>query len=263
MSMQDNIARHSTAQAVAKNVIAVSSGKGGVGKTWFSVTLSHALALAHRNVLLFDGDLALANVDVQLGLMPRRDVGSVVAGKASMKEAITPFADGGFDIIAGQSGSGSLASMNAAHVNGLRDGIVAIADDYDVVVLDLAAGVDEAVRSMAALAGISLIITTDEPTAITDAYALMKMMTARHRAAPLKVVINMAQNRADGQRTYDTLLKACESFLQISPPLAGIIRRDSKVKDSIRRQTPLFKRHPATAAACDVEAIARHLIKGV
>jgi len=130
-----------------------------------------------------------------------------------------------------------------------------------MVVLDLAAGIDEAVRSMAGMAGTSLIVTTDEPTAITDAYAMIKLLAAKRRAEPIKLVINAAKNKAEGNRTYETLLKACQSFLKISPPLAGIVRRDSKVKDSIRRQTPLFKRHPTSAAAEDVAAIARTLTR--
>ncbi len=261
MSTESNIARHPAAHAVGKNIIAVASGKGGVGKTWFAITLSHALALSNNKVLLFDGDLGLANVDIQLGLMPKHDVADVVAGKKSMAETVTRFPDGGFDIIAGRSGTGSLASLGATHLETLRNGILSIAQNYDMVVLDLAAGIDEAVRSMAGMAGTSLIVTTDEPTAITDAYAMIKLLAAKRRAEPIKLVINAAKNKAEGNRTYETLLKACQSFLKISPPLAGIVRRDSKVKDSIRRQTPLFKRHPTSAAAEDVAAIARTLTR--
>ena len=94
-----------------RNIIAVASGKGGVGKTWLSITLAHALAVGGGRVLLFDGDLGLANVDVQLGVTPKRDLGSVIAGRLPLSEAATRFADGGFDIVAGRSGSGSLATL--------------------------------------------------------------------------------------------------------------------------------------------------------
>ncbi len=173
MKTESNIARHPAAQAVGKNVVAVASGKGGVGKTWFAITLSHALALTNNKVLLFDGDLGLANVDIQLGLMPKHDIADVVAGKTSMEQSVTRYPDGGFDIIAGRSGTGSLAGLGATHLETLRNGILSIARNYDVVVLDLSAGIDEAVRSMAGMAGTSLIVTTDEPTAITDAYAMI------------------------------------------------------------------------------------------
>src|SRR6185312_15989217 len=94
-----------------RNVIAVASGKGGVGKTWFSITLTHTLARAGQRVLLFDGDLGLANVDIQLGLMPKYDLGSVVAGRLTLNQAAVSYKDGGFDIIAGRSGSGTLANI--------------------------------------------------------------------------------------------------------------------------------------------------------
>ena len=103
------------------NVIAVASGKGGVGKTWFSITLTHALTKLGRNALLFDGDLGLANVDIQLGLMPKRDLGAVVDGRYSLQAAAERFPDGGFDIIAGRSGSGNLANLTVARLNELRN----------------------------------------------------------------------------------------------------------------------------------------------
>src|SRR5271167_3560436 len=108
-----------TANTARSNLIAVASGKGGVGKTWFSITLAHALARAGRKALLFDGDLGLANVDVQLGCTPRRDLGSVLAGEIDLAQAVTPNANG-FDIIAGRSGSGTLASLSAARLLDLR-----------------------------------------------------------------------------------------------------------------------------------------------
>jgi hypothetical protein len=94
-----------------RNVVAVASGKGGVGKTWFSITLAHALARAGHRTLLFDGDLGLANIDVQLGVAPYRDLGAVIAGKATMAQVVERYEDGGFDVVAGRSGSGNLASL--------------------------------------------------------------------------------------------------------------------------------------------------------
>ena len=96
---------------ISDNIIAVASGKGGVGKTWFSITLSHAFALRSSRVLLFDADLGLANVDIQLGLMPQRDIGGVISGKLTMSQAKTRYEEGKFDVLAGHSGSGNLAAL--------------------------------------------------------------------------------------------------------------------------------------------------------
>jgi len=263
MMIQTNVAQHPAAQPIARNLIAVASGKGGVGKTWLSITLSHALARLGHKVLLFDGDLGLANVDIQLGLMPRFDVGTVISGRALIQDAITPFEAGGFDILAGRSGSGSLATIPASQLGGLRSALMALCPSYDMVVLDLAAGLEDNVRALAALAGTCLIVTSDEPTSITDAYAFVKVLASQRRAASVRLLVNMAGSIAEGEKTYQTLAKACEGFLNIWPPLAGIVRRDNKVRESIRRQTPIIIRHPSAPAAADVEAIAAKLAKTI
>jgi flagellar biosynthesis protein FlhG len=244
-----------------RNIISVASGKGGVGKTWLSITLAHALARAGQRTLLFDGDLGLANVDVQLGVTPRRDLGSVIAGQVTMAQAVGRYEDGGFDILAGRSGSGSLASLPAPRLAGLRNDLDALAQTYDHVVLDLGAGIERAVRILVGHSRTCLVIATDEPTSITDAYAFIKISALEHLTDDIRIVVNMASGTRDGERTYGTLRKACREFLKIEPPLAGIVRRDDHVKDTIRRQTSLLTRHPNTEAAHDVEAIAKLLVE--
>ncbi len=242
------------------NVITIASGKGGVGKTWVAVTLVHTLAKKGYKSLLFDGDLGLANVDIQLGLLPKHDLGSVLAGTVSMADAVARYTDGGFDILAGKSGSGALALLSGDRLNMVRDGLAALARRYDRVVVDLGAGIETHVRTLAATAGIVLVVATDEPTSLTDAYAFIKVTAMQHPGTDIRIVINQADNAREGRRTYETLRKACEQFLSISPPLAGVIRTDSKVKDSIRAQVPLLIRYPTCNAAADVEAIASSLL---
>jgi len=241
------------------NIIAVASGKGGVGKTWFSITLAHALANAGQKALLFDGDLGLANVDVQLGATPRRDLASVIAGEATLAQAATPHA-AGFDIIAGRSGSGGLANLAASRLLDLRAELGRFGQAYDWVVLDLGAGIERTVRMLTNEARVCLVVTTDEPTSITDAYAYIKVTALEHLAGGIQLVVNMVPNVRDGERTYSTLLRACREFLKLEPPLAGIIRRDDHVKDTIRRQSPLLTRSPTCDAAEDVGQIARRLM---
>lgn len=245
----------------APQLLAIASGKGGVGKTWLAITLSHALARAGQRVLLFDGDLGLANVDVQLGLSAERDVSGVLAGAYSLAEAAAEFPDGGFRIVAGRSGTGSLAAVPSERLRGLASQLLKLAPSYDRVLLDLGAGIERTVRQIAGLAGTCLVVTNDEPTALTDAYAFIKLAVLQNRAVDVRVVVNQASSHGEGERTYNTLRKACESFLKVTPPLAGVIRRDPKVKEAIRTQTALLLRHPNTPAAADVETLAAGLTR--
>jgi flagellar biosynthesis protein FlhG len=241
-------------------IVAIASGKGGVGKTWLAITLAHAMARQGKRVLLFDGDLGLANVDIQLGLMPEHDLGTVIAGKTSLPDATLRYGPGGFDILAGRSGSGALSALSPAVLESVLDGLRAAALGHDVVLLDLGAGLDRGVRRMAAFADLLLVVATGEPTSLTDAYAVLKLHAADRPGGVSRVVVNQAATRAEGERTYATLARACASFLGRTPGLLGIIRRDERVRDAIRRQTLLLTRHPACPAADDVQAAALALL---
>jgi flagellar biosynthesis protein FlhG len=251
-------------------IIAIASGKGGVGKTWLSISLAQALARQRRRVLLFDGDLGLANVDVQLGLGPGPDLAGVLCGRHNLGQAVRQFAPGGFDVLPGRSGSGELGALAPDLLERLLRDLALLAQRYEVTLLDLPAGIDRAVRRLLRAASSRLVVTTDEPTALTDAYALIKVsrtdgppsdaLPGNGAAGPLRVVVNLADSRAAGRRTYDGLRRVCQHFLQLDPPLAGVLRRDPKVVDAIRHQVPLLLRHPTSPAADDVTALARGLL---
>ena len=246
--------------AKGRNMIAIASGKGGVGKTWLAITLAHALARKGERTLLFDGDLGLANLDIQLGLMPENDLGGVIAGHLTLNQAVTAFEDGGFDIIAGRSGSGGLANMPASRLQMLSDDLILLAANYDKVIVDLGGGVERTVRQLTHSVGACLVVATDEPTSLTDAYAFIKITHMDRPETDIRIVVNMVKSDREGERTYNTLLKACEGFLKISPPLLGVIRRDPKVREAIRSQTSILTRFPNSEAASDVEAIAGKLL---
>lgn len=237
-------------------VIAIASGKGGVGKTFLSITMAHALARRRARVLLVDCDLGLANIDIQLGLTPKADLGSVLSGAMSVDQVVIHH-PAGFDILSGRSGSGELASLGDAYGDRLRQLLAALASSYDAILLDLGAGLDRFVRDLASAADQLLVVTTDEPTSLTDAYAVLKLYQQDRRGSPLhaRVAVNQSASKPSGQRTYQTLTRATLGFLGFTPPLAGIVRRDDKVAETIRRQALLLERHPVCPASQDVEAL--------
>lgn len=248
-------------EAKKNNLLAVASGKGGVGKTWLAVTLTHLFARSGKNVLLFDGDIGLANVDVQLGLTPQRDLSSVISGRNTLKEAVTRYEEGGFDILAGRSGSASLATMPVEKLHAIIADLKELQKEYDVIVLDLGAGIEQHVQYLASVAGRCVVVVTDEPTSLTDAYAFIKIAHQGKHPPEIGIAVNMAATQKEGEATYHALNKACVNFLKVSPPLLGVIRRDNKVKDSIRNQKSLLIRAPHSTAATDVAALSIKLMQ--
>lgn len=235
-------------------LIAIASGKGGVGKTCLAIGLAQALAERGRRVALVDGDLGLANVDVQLGLPPGRDLGDVLSGRCAPEAALQAHA-GGFSVLPGRSGAAALAAMDAGGITRLLGLLRAL--PAEAVVLDLGAGLGPAPRRLAAAADLLCVIATEEPTSLTDAYAVLKL----HRqdgAAPARagVVANLVPNAAAGQRVHAALDRACRGFLGAGVALLGHVRRDARIPAAIRAQQPLLTRHPASPAAEDLRALA-------
>ena len=238
-------------------LIGIASGKGGVGKTALAIGLSQALARAGRRVLLADGDLGLANVDVQLGLQARHDLMAVLGGEVTLGEAALA-QEAGFHVLPGRSGSGALAALDPGWIDrflGVLRGAF-----YDDVVLDIGAGLDPVPRRLSAGCDTLLVVATDEPTSLTDAYAVLKLLARDAPGADARVVVNMATDPGQGARTHAALDRACRGFLGRSAALAGVIRRDAKMRDAIRHQTPLLTRHPGCNAALDIEALAGGLL---
>ena len=193
--------------------------------------------------------------------MPKHDLGSVIAGRLTLNQSVLKYEEGNFDIIAGRSGSGGLANVPVSRLQVLGEDLHSLSTNYDKVIIDLGAGVERTVRQLTQSVGTCLVVATDEPTSLTDAYAFIKVTHMERPGTDIRVVINMANSTHEGERTYNTLLKACEGFLKISPPLIGVIRRDNKVRESIKSQVSILTRFPKTEAANDVKQIAEKLKK--
>src|SRR5262249_2658773 len=163
------------------------------------------------------------------------------------------------DLLAGHSGSGALAALKMEDVTRILNGLQMLAPHYDRVILDLSAGIDPQVLRIARAADRLLVITTEEPTALTDAYALVKVLHTQGWKMTPWVVVNMAENRTKGRKVFDQFALACQEYLNIKPRFAGVVQRDPRVPDSIRAQTPLPVRHPQSQAFEDVIRIVETL----
>ncbi len=241
-------------------VTAVASGKGGVGKTFIAVSLARALAERGDRILLVDGDLGLANVDIQLGVQPELNLNHVMNGQATLTEAVVRIAGGaanpgGFDLLPGSNGVAALADLSPRDVQRIAAGVSALSFSYDRVIVDLAAGIGHGVLKLAAEADQVLVVALDEPSSLTDGYAFVKLLRARQPQARVGIVANRVKNKAEAARVHSAFARACGTWLGFEPAKAGAIHEDSMVKSAMRAQTLLSRHAPDAKALADIEAL--------
>ncbi len=238
-------------------VIAVTGGKGGVGKTNVSVNLSIALADLGRRVLLLDADFGLANVDVLLGLHPKHTLAEVMEGKCELRDVVLP-GPGGIKIVPASSGTQSMVEMTPLQHAGLIQAFSELGDNIDVLLVDTAAGISESVVSFVRAAQEVVLVVCDEPTSITDAYALIKLLNRDYDMTRFQVLANMAHTPQEGRNIYAKLVNVTERFLDdVTLQYLGAIPYDESVRKAAQKQKAVFQAYPRAKSSLAYKTIAQ------
>lgn len=234
--------------------IAITSGKGGVGKTSFAVALAIALARDGSRVTLLDADLGLANVNVILGIIPKYNLYHVIKGKKKLKDIVIEVPEG-FKIIAGASGFHQLANLEAKQRQDFIEAVSDLGED-DYMIVDTGAGISQNVLSFVGAADEVIVVTTPEPTAITDAYGIIKSIVSQAPDKPVRLVVNRVQTVSEGKKVAERVINIAGQFLNIKVENLGFIFDDMYVPKSIRNQKPFIVTYPKSKASSCVFIIA-------
>ena len=229
-------------------VIAVASGKGGVGKTNVSVNLGISLCKLGNRVLLMDADMGLANVDIMLGLQTRYNLSHVLDGEKTLKEIIVE-GPGGLKIIPAASGVRRMAQLNALENAGIINAFSELSDELDVLIVDTAAGIADSVVSFCRAAQEVVVVVTDEPASITDAYALIKVLSRDYQVGRVRLLANMSRSEQHGRQLYSKLARVCDQFLDVSIDYLGTIPFDHDLRDAVQKQSPVTISYPNSVSA--------------
>ena len=238
--------------------ITVSSGKGGVGKTNFAVNLACVLGNFGKKILVFDADMGLANVDIIVNVKPEKTVYEYLKGTSSINEVIIN-SNFGFDVFPSASGFLELSKLSNEQFEKLLEIFVMLDENYDIVIFDTGAGISENVIKFSNIADEIIIITQPEPTAVTDAYALMKVINNEYNINKFSIVINRVKNKENAEQIFNHLKKVTDKFLKINIILKGFLREDVNLIRSVRAQKPLFFLDKNSKYIRDIGCIARSI----
>jgi flagellar biosynthesis protein FlhG len=246
LNMINNASLSGLAQPV--QVIAVTGGKGGVGKTTVSVNLATSLAQSGKRVVLLDGDLGLANADVFLGLSPRYTLAHVMSGERTLDEILVTSSQG-FLVVPAASGAAEMANMGESEHLGLVQAFSTLAARVDVMIVDTAAGISHSVLQFAQASQHVLVVICDEPASLTDAYALVKVLSRSHGVNRFRVLTNQTRIPGSGAELFHRFERVTARFLDVMLEFAGEIPEDEYLKRSVREQRPVCEAYPSSPAA--------------
>lgn len=245
-------------KTTAPLILAVAGSKGGVGKSNLVVNLAVALARWGRRILLVDGDLALANLDVLLGLAPSRTIEHLLRGEASLAEVLVE-GPAGIRILPAASGIPELAGVDMASRARLLGLLVEGSHLVDDVLVDTGPGLAETTLGLQLAAARILLVTTPEPTSLVDAYATLKVLWSADPDKRVDLVVNAAEGDDDAAAAFEQIARAAKQFLGREPSLLGVVYRDAKVAEAVRSQRPLIELFPESTAAQCYEQLALRL----
>jgi flagellar biosynthesis protein FlhG len=241
-------------------VIAVTGGKGGVGKTNVTLNLAMAMAQMGKKVLVLDADLGLANCDVMLGLRVEKNLFHVLSGEAELDDILIegPF---GIKIVPATSGTQSMTELSPAEHAGLIRAFSELRTAFDVLLVDTAAGISDMVLSFSRASQDVLVVVCDEPSSITDAYALMKILSREHAVQRFKIVANMVRSLKEGQELFAKLSRVTDRFLDVTLELVATIPFDENVRKAARKQKAFIDAFPKSPASLAVKTLANRAVQ--
>ena len=239
-------------------VVAVTSGKGGVGKTNLSVNIGVALAQAGRRVALLDADMGLANVDILLGIFPEFNLSHVLNGEKTLSD-IMMNGPAGLKVIPASSGIQRMSDLSAAEQAGLIHAFSEIDNDLDVLIVDTAAGISSSVVNFARACQEIMVVVCDEPTSLADAYAYIKLMNRDYGLNSFHIITNMVQSLEQGQALFNKLSKVTDRYLDVALQFVGAVPQDEYLKKSVQKQTPVVVAFPQSKSALAIKNLARKI----
>lgn len=241
-------------------VIAVTSGKGGVGKTNFTLNLAIFLSRASKRVIIIDADFGLANVELLLGVSPRYSLKEVLSGEVSMADALTTGPEG-VRFLSGGSGLSQLADITESQLSIIIRGFNQLEEIADIMLIDTGAGISRSVTNLLKAAHEAIVVTTSDPTAIADAYAIVKAMCEDNTEPPeLKIVVNRVESIQEGLESFERLQRVCGRFLKLTPTNLGSVPYDRNLVRAVKSQEPVVLLYPASESTKSIEAISRRLL---
>ncbi|NDC38148.1 MAG: MinD/ParA family protein [Proteobacteria bacterium] len=239
-------------------VISFTSGKGGVGKTSSVINIGISLARQGRSVLLLDADLGLANIDVMLGLTPNATLHDVLEGRRSLQEILLPGPEG-IMIIPSASGVESICTLSAAQRLHLLEAVEEIASDFDYLLIDTQAGIGSEVMYFNSAAGEVVCVINGEPTSLTDAYAMIKLLSRNYGERTISILVNNVVDEREAKQAYSRLSRAVERFLQVELRYLGFVQADLAVREAVQVQTAVSQLFPSSQAGLGYARLARTL----
>ena len=240
--------------------IAITSGKGGAGKTNLSVNLGISLAQTGQRVAILDADMGLANVDILLGIYPKFNLSHVLSGEKTLAEIMLE-GPAGIKVIPGASGIQKMAELSPTEQAAMIHAFSEIDQELDILIVDTAAGISASVVNFARACQEIIVVVCDEPTSLTDAYAFIKLLNRDYKLSDFHIVTNMVRSVEQGRALFQKLTKVTDHYLDVTLRHIGVVPHDQNLTKSVQKQTPVVVGFPNTKATLAIKEVAEKINK--